>query len=341
MKSIASVSLLAVALGVSACGSKNQKTATAIIDAANYSEFSAQTTSEAISAASAGDSEGGSGFGLMLAESGSPFKSSSRTCVVQPDGSALVTISSELSFDKTSGNDKVSRTNKMSGTSTEKRLWSHPQGVQCLNAEKAKVNLKSDPTSYGLKVTIERTRQQTMSMNNLRKNTSISSSRSFSMNGERSVSIVSYREDSASGTSVQEKKISGSMNRSFSFVDKDGQTKTGSFSSATVGDPMLVKVTRSLSSKEVLSRELVSGVRKNTLVDGTSIELSFNNFVMSGAGESCEAQSGSVALKYLDAQGNVSKTINCSADSGLLSCTDSSGAAVELESPSCDPSDDK
>jgi hypothetical protein len=104
---------------------------------------------------------------------------------------------------------------------------------------------------------------------------------------------------------------------------------------------MVVKVKRSLSSKEVVSRELVSGVRKSTLTDGTSMEISFTNFLMNGAGESCEAQSGSMTIKYYDSEGTLGKTLTCSADAGVLNCTDQSGADVELESPSCDPADDK
>jgi len=228
----------------------------------------------------------------------------------------------------------------MNGTSTEKRTWSSPSGVQCVG-DRAKVNLKTNPTNYSLKVQIERSRTQTMSQTNVKKNTTMTSSRSFSMTGGRTIPIVSYSEDVANNVSTQEKKVSGSMNRTFSFVNKNNETQTGSFSSATVGDPMLVKVKRSLSTKEVVSREFVSGARKSTLQDGSMIETSFANFVMTGAGESCEAQSGSISLKYLGSDGSVSKTISCTADAGLLSCTDASGAAVELESPSCDPADDK
>jgi hypothetical protein len=333
-------SLMIVANG---CGAKDaKKTVAAILGTENQVEFGAQTTSEAVNAASAGDSEGASGFGLVASDldSGSPIKSSSKTCVVQADGSALVTISSEIAFEKSSSNDKVSKTISMSGSSSEKRTWSHPSGVQCLG-DKAKVSLKSDPTNYSLKVLIERSRKQTMSQTNVKKNSTMSSSRSFSMNGERIISIVSYSEDTANNVSIQEKKVSGSMNRSFSYVDKNNETKTGSFASVTVGEPMLVKVKRSLSSKEVVSREFVSGTRKSTLADGSMIETSFSNFVMTGSGESCEAQSGAMTLKYLDSEGALGKTLTCAADSGLLSCSDESGAAVEMESPSCDPADDK
>ncbi|MBM3382682.1 MAG: hypothetical protein FJY29_09615 [Betaproteobacteria bacterium] len=341
MRSQNVISLLSVVIVAQGCGSKAAQKKISAISPENQYEIGSQVTNESVSAASAGDSEGSGGFSFSLAGSGSPFKTVSRTCVVQADGSALVTISSEIEIDKSSSNANVSRVNKTTGNSTESRVWSNPGGVQCASAEKARVNLKSDPTAYSLKVRIERSRQQTLSQTNVRKNTTISSSRSFAMIGERAISIVSYSEDAASNTSIQEKKVSGSMNRSFSFVDKSGQTQSGSFSSATVGDPMVVRVKRSLSSKEVISRELVSGTRKSVLADGTALELTFSQFVMSGSGESCDAQSGSVSIKYLDSAGEATKTVNCAAESGLLNCLDQSGAAVELESPSCDPADDK
>lgn len=341
MKTMTQFSLLPILLFAHGCGAKKSAKDLVSVASENLFEFGSQTTSEAVSAASAGDSEGSSGFGLMLADAGSPFKSKTKTCVEQADGTALVTITSEISSEKSSSNAIVSRSNSLSGTSTEKRTWTHPSGVKCVNGERALLNLKSDASSYGLKVNIERSRQQVISQTNLKKNVTSSSSRSYSINGSREISIVSYSEDVSNGTSIQEKKVSGSMNRSFSFVDKSGQTKTGSFSSSTIGDPMIVRVKRSLSTKEVQSREIVSGARKNTLADGTSVELSFSNFLMTGAGESCQAQSGTVAIKYLDSEGGVSQSLSCSADSGLLSCTDSAGQSVEMESPSCDPADDK
>jgi hypothetical protein len=341
MKIQFSATLLSLVACAQACGKSEAKKAIASIAGEYQSEFGSQLTSEAVSAASAGDSEGAGGFNLALAGSSSPFKSVTRKCAVQADGSALVTITSEIDVDKSSSSANISRSMKVTGTSTETRFWTHPSGVQCANAERARLDLKSDAASYGLKVNVERSRQQTMSQTNLRKNTTVSSSRSFTMKGERLISVVSYTEDSAAGTSLQEKKISGSLNRNFSFADKNGQIRSGSFSSATVGDPMVVKVKRSISSKEVVSRELVSGTRKSTLADGTSMDISFANFLMNGAGESCEAQSGNFSIKYYDSEGVVGKTVNCSADAGLLSCTDQSGAEVELESPSCDPADDK
>ncbi len=341
MRNIIFFPLFSLILQAQGCGAKDAKNAISKIASENQFEFGAQATSEAVSAASAGDSEGASGFSLSLADSGSPFKSVTRTCVVQPDNSALVTVSSEINVDKSNSSANISRTNKISGTSTESRVWSHPSGVQCANSERAKLNLKTDAASYGLKVKIERSRQQTMSQTNLKKNSTVSSSRSFSMSGERVIQVISYSEDTANGVSLQEKKISGSMNRNFTFIDKSGQSQSGSFSTTTVGDPMVVKVKRSISSKEVVSREIVSGARRSTLADGSVIELGFSNFVMTGAGESCEAQSGSVSIKYLDSAGAVSRSVQCAADSGLLSCTDESGAAVEIESPSCDPADDK
>jgi hypothetical protein len=334
----AAVSLSVLAQG---CGAKSAKKAIAAISSENQFEFGSQSTSEAISAASAGDNEGSAGFSLA-SDLASPVTSVTRSCQEQEDGSAVVTISSEINVDKSSSSAVVQRSNKLSGKSEETRTWSHPSGVKCAaDGQRAKVSLKSDAASYSLKVQMERSRTQTMSQTNLRKNTTVSSSRSFTMQGERTISVVSYSEDSQNDYSLQEKKVSGNMSRSFSFVDKSGATQTGSISGSTVGDPMVVKVKRALSSKELISREIVSGTRRSTLADGTMIDTSFSNFLMTGAGESCEAQSGSLSLKYLDSEGTATKTISCSASEGALSCTDEAGAEVEIENPSCDPADDK
>ena len=108
-------------------------------------ELTAQATSEALSAASNGDVDGSSGLGLSLnADSSSdPVKSITRTCVQQSDGSALVTINSEVSMDKSSSGSKIARSNKLSGKSLETRLWSLSGGqVNCVNGEKAQINWK-------------------------------------------------------------------------------------------------------------------------------------------------------------------------------------------------------
>lgn len=108
-----------------------------------------------------------------------------------------------------------------------------------------------------------------------------------------------------------------------------------------MGAPLAIKVQRSLSSKQLLSREIVSGTRASISADGSKIELSFSSFLMSGEGESCEAKSGSFTLKYSDAAVALVKSVSCEADSGVLNCTDDTGALVEVESPSCDPMDGK
>jgi len=332
-----------------ACGKNTAKTANpsagggvSALAAENQSEFAAQASDEAVSTATAGDSEGAAGFSLQLDGDAGAIKSSTRKCEEQSDGSAVVTISSELSLENTVDNERISRTNKMSGKSEEKRIWSHPSGVKCLNNERAKVNLLGDSANYTLKVAIERSREQTKIELNKRKNTALTSSRSFSMSGERQISIVSYTEDKTADESTQVKNVSGKMARSFSFIDKKGDTKSGSFSSETVeGKPMVVKVKRKISTKEVISRELVSGTRLSTVKDGGKLETSFSNLLMKGAGDQCQAESGSFSIKYLDSAGAVSRSVSCSATAGELSCTDAAGAAVDLESPSCDPADEK
>lgn len=345
---IALCTAFTLAAFTAACGKNSESTspgsggARVAIPVENHSEFAAQTSDEAISAATAGDSEGAAGFSLQLAGDAGAIKSSTRTCEVQADGSALVKITSELSLESSISTERFTREHKLSGKSEESRTWSHPSGVECLNDVRAKVNLLSDPTNYTLKVAIERSREQTRTETNVRKNTTLTSSRSFSMSGERLVSIVSYSEDSANDESTLVKNVSGKMARSFKFIAKSGEEKTGSFSSETVeGKPMVVKVKRKISSKEVVSRELVSGTRLSILKDGGQIETSFSNLLMKGAGEQCQAESGSFSIKYLDSEGAVSRSVSCSASAGELSCLDASGAAVEIESPSCDPADEK
>ena len=344
MKTLRLIPKLTLIATIAACGAK-EKNSTLGVEASDLqAELTAQATSEALSAASNGDVDGSSGLGLSLnADSSSdPVKSITRTCVQQSDGSALVTINSEVSMDKSSSGSKIARSNKLSGKSLETRLWSLSGGqVNCVNGEKAQINWKGALSGYSLKVHIERERTQSMSQTNVKKNTTVSRSRSFNMVGDRTISLVSYAEDSSAGVSIQEKKVSGKVSRSFRFIDKNGLEQSGTITSENIGDPLSIKVRRSLSSKELLSREIVSGVRASTGADGSRLELSFSSLLMSGEGESCEAQSGSFTIKHSDSSGALVKSVSCSADSGILNCVDNAGAAVEIESPSCDPMDGK
>jgi hypothetical protein len=344
MKSYALFAIISVATAASACGAKDKKPSTSVDQSDLRAELTVQATSEAINAASNGDVDGASGLGLALDlnAAGDPVKSLTRTCVQQSDGSALVTINSEIEMEKSNSGVKVSRTNRISGKMLETRLWKNSAGaVSCVNGERAQINWKGALSGYSLTVKVEQERQQTMSQTNSAKNTTISRSRSFNMVGERNVALVSYSEDSAAGVSIQEKSISGRVSRSFKFVDKNSQERSGLITSETVGAPLAIKVRRNLSTKQLISREIVSGVRASTSADGAKVELSFSNLLMSGEGESCEAQSGSFTAKYSDAAGALVKSVSCVADSGALSCTDDTGAAVEVESPSCDPMDGK
>lgn len=162
------------------------------------------------------------------------------------------------------------------------------------------------------------------------------------MTAERNIAITSYSEDVVAGSSLLEKRISGSATRSFKFVKKNGEEGEGSFSSETLAEqPIVVKVKRSLADNSQISREIVSGTRINTHKNGSIAEISFSGLLIEGAGESCNLKSGNFSIKNLDSAGTMLSSISCSAEDGSLSCTDASGMDVEQEVPLCDPSDDK
>lgn len=326
----------ACALSLVGCGANSAKKVFALEAADLQSELASQSTSEAMSAAAAGDAEGSTGLSLALADSESPYKTMTRSCEVQADGSAKVTIASEIAFEKTLKTARISRVNSLSGNSLETRLWSRSGGsVACgSDNQHAAVNWNTDITGLALKVDVNRTRSHVMTQTNLVKNVTMSRSRSFSMTGAREVSFVSH---SSNGTNITVvKNVSGQLQKAYNFIDKNGQTQSGSLA---LSGAIQVKVIRLASDKSLVSREIVSGTRTSTAGDGSKVEAAYTNFLIAGEGELCAAQSGSFVLKYVSSSGALEKTVSCAAEDGALSCSDADGGSVEVESPSCDPID--
>jgi hypothetical protein len=335
MKNSLSLGFVSLALVVVGCGKKSERTIYPLEAADLQAELASQSLSDSVSAAAAGDANGSSGISLNLATASSPVKTMTRSCAVQEDGSAKVTIESTISLDKSNETTRVKVTNQMTGSSTESRLWSKSGGVTC-NGEHANINWANDPSGLSLKVTLNRTRTHVISQTNLVRNTTISRSRSFTMAGERTVTFNSVTTNGAN--IIVNKNVSGTATRSYKFVDKYGQEQSGSLSVA--GD-VVIKVTRLAADKSLVSREIVSGTRTATSADGSKVESTYANFIVEGEGESCSATSGSLTLKYYSAAGVSSKEVACTAALGALTCEDESGTAVEVESPACDPIDAK
>ncbi len=252
-------------------------------------ELAAQSTSEAISAAASGDAEAAQSSSLSLESTSDPFKSVSRVCAVQSD-KALVTITSEMSFEKNTSNARITRTNKMSGTSTETRLWSKTGGTVACSSDNTHASIDwsaADLSGISLVAHVERSREHVMTQTNLKKNTTISRTRSFSIVGNRTVSFVSASPSTDGSEITRTKNVSGAVTNTFKFIDKNGQTQSRTLTAATLGNAMEIKVIRNASTKALVSREIVSGVRLNTAADGSKVEASFINFLMTGEGESC------------------------------------------------------
>lgn len=341
MRIYLSFSVMAMSLAAAGCGSKSNKKVFPLEAADLQAELAAQSTTEAISAAASGDAEGSANisFALESATTTNPFRSISRVCEVQSDGSAKVTITSDMNFNKSLPTARMSWTSKMSGSSLETRLWSKTGGVACAgNNTYAAIDWNADITGVSLVAHVERSREHVVTQTNLVRNTTMSRSRSFSIKGDRNVSFSAA--STTGGQITRTKQVSGKVTNSFKFVDKNGQEQSGELTSETVqGYPLVINVIRNAASKELVSREIVSGKRINTSADGSKVEVSFTNFLIGGEGETCALQSGALSLRYLSASDAAIKVVACTVDTGALSCTDDAGAVVEIENPSCDPLD--
>lgn len=339
MKNTISLCLASSIFAVIGCGSQSSKKIFPLEAADLQSELAALASNEALSAAAAGDGNGSSALSLALANESSPYKSLTRSCEAQADGTAKVTITSESNFEKDLSNARISRSQKVSGSGTQTRLWSKVDGtpVTCSSdGQHANIGWNADLSGVNLKVNIQRTQLATMTQTNIKKNLTTSRSRSSSLVAERNVTFVSFTNN---GTQiVQTKNVSGQSTRSFKFIDKNGQEQSGSLS--TEGS-IQVKITRLAATNSLVSREVVSGERTSTGADGSKVQATYTNFVVTGEGESCSAESGTLVLKYTSATGTIAQTLTCSPESGALNCTDSSNSTVEIESPTCDPLDAK
>ncbi len=254
-----------------------------------------------------------------------------RSCSVQ-DSKAVVTIKT----DKSVSWERESRRFSFKASSTVKndlsRTWSKEgSSVACnTNGKSAAIDLETDLTGYELAMTVDRTASRSLIRTQLKTGEKVSKELSTAAIGQRNVQWLSQT-NLADGSISREKSISFSMERSDSFVAKDGTVKDLKLSVSTLEEaPLQVTVVWDNLSRDrlLLSKLIESGTIKATTTGGGSIEASFTNLLMTFNAKSCAVTSGKMEAKiYAEGSSIASKIFEMTAANGTITVQDVTDSA--------------
>lgn len=345
MKKIALVSAL-VLVSV-ACGQKEEErgdvatiTSSSLQDKTVQGEVASSLASEALSAAAAGETNPVS---ASLA-GGTDVDNSTftRTCEVQSDGSAKVTLASTIdkSFIKENNNRSMSVT--LTGKGTTTRLWSKERAtLECKNGH---FSFEGGGLQAGLKLQLEteRERQHKRVFKNAR-GKEMSWSKSFSFKAARTVEWLEV-DDSGSELERQKKISNSDATRSMKIENSKGKNLETKLTVKIGEAGLLVTVKRNKTTKKLISKLIESGDVVATLKDGAEITTSYNNLLFTVDEGKCTMVSGSFTMSIKDKDGNAAASVTCKGDAevseeGKLQCTDAESATIEVDAPLCDPED--
>jgi hypothetical protein len=254
-----------------------------------------------------------------------------RSCAVQDD-KAVVTIK----MDKTLGWERKSARFSFKASSTVEnnisRTWSKEgSSVACnANGKSAAVDMEMDLTGYELDISVDRTASRSMERTLLKTGEKISKELNTSSTGERHVEWISQT-TLADGSISREKSVCFSVQRSDSFVAKDGTVKDLNLSVSTLTDaPLQVTVVWDKLSRDrlLLSKLIESGTVKATHAGDGSIEASFSNLLMTFDSSSCAVTSGKMEAKiYAEGITTASKIYELTATNGIITVQDVTDSA--------------
>jgi len=254
-----------------------------------------------------------------------------RSCAVQ-DTKAVVTIKT----DKTVSWERESARFSFKASSTVEndisRTWSKEgSSVVCnTNGKSAAIDLETNLTGYELDMTVDRTASRSLVRTQLKTGEKVSKELNTAAKGERNVQWLSQT-SLADGSISREKSISFSIERSDSFVAKDGSVKDLKLSVSTLEDsPLQVTVVWDKLSRDrlLLSKLIESGTIKATNAGGGSIEASFSNLLMTFNATTCAVTSGKMEAKiYAEGASTASKIFELTAANGTITVQDVTDSA--------------
>lgn len=332
--------LTGVGVALQGCGDGKGSTAATSLsfsDSDAMSEVGTAQTEEVVASVAMD-----SGVALSFDASGGNTFTTSRECVAKDDGSVEVKIASSGSKEtsKTVGNVAITQT--MSGESALKRAWSRASHTLNCNSAKtaAVINLKSDLAGLKLVQEFSRARSHSQRVENLKKGSTKTKSRSFSSSGKREVSFVS---SSISDTAVQHSiEVKLQTERTSKIQNKSGVTHEFSYSMKTADSaPLKVTVVRNPTTLKAESSTVSSGTLIATHKDGSRIETSFTNLKVLGADKMCAIESGSISAKvYANDATEASANFDVQFENGDASMSLANGELKEVIAPLCDPEDE-
>jgi hypothetical protein len=274
-------------------------------------------------------------------------QNSSRSCSVDDQGQAIVSIERSMQREWTRDTARATRSVSMTGTASMERTWSHTDYELSCNQAGTHAAIRWDDSIAGLSLALSFERSQSFTSSTVLKRTEDTTERSLehSASGTRSISWLTHT-DNDDNTYTRTKKIQSNVNRSHQAVDSDGQTQTLSFSVTTAEDaPLLVEITRDATSHAAIQRKITSGSLIAVKTNQGKIVSTFENFTISFDSESCSPVSGTLTAQfYPEGSDEANRILKLTAEEGVYTLTDVTDDAnpvtiEDFEYTSCSVSD--
>lgn len=262
------------------------------------------------------------GSALALAAAGDVHFEVERNCTAN-DGKALVTldVNKEVSYERKNARVEVTAAAKVQ--SEISRTWAKEGStVGCLG-DFAAINFEADLTGYELDVAVKRSADRSLERKVIRTGESSARELKTAVEGSRHVQWLS-QENQADGSISRTHALSFKVERSDSFLAKDGTIKDLALTVETSQDLQVTvtwdKLTR---ARQLLSKLIASGSVKASHGTDSYVEASFDHILMKFEAASCSVVSGSMQAKvYATGSSDPAKIYLLTATDGTIAVQD-------------------
>ncbi len=328
------------AAALPSCGKKSNRTisTTDTATADNASDL----VQEAVDSAGAGESSTTVGFvGDALNFSAKPtVPTVTRACAVS-GATAAVTITGDIGTNTTTiSRPKATGTRTMTGTMTETRTWSKAGATVACSSTTGHAVPSGGLLNATVVIDSTRTRLNTTDITftnaKTKAQTVVNHSVTNSVKGNRTVTWTAADDTlTLANHTLRIKTVASDVTRT---ITKDAAVLEWNIKTAT-NSPLTIKVDRLTADGSLVSKTITGTlISSNTTEPTRTIEKTFTSFVMTHTGDECAPTSGTLSISF-KTSGTETEKVDCTVDSGDLSCTNKAGDSVTIDSPACDPAD--
>jgi hypothetical protein len=225
-----------------------------------------------------------------------------RTCTIETNSAGVketkIAISSNFSFSRSFENTRISRSSSVVNSSLMTRIWSKPgTEIPCDKNKTHIVLALADRKGITMNGSFE---EEASVKSQVKRGESVTKfEHTKKAKGDRKVEFTDVVV--ADNTLTVKKSISYALEKSFTRLNKNGETKTSNMSIATAeGSPIVIEAIHDKKTQKWNEQKIVSGTSVATYKTGDRLELTYQNVVYNTANR-CQGVSGTITGSYFKA----------------------------------------